>query len=184
MAASETDNLDNPFWQFSLAVYAAPGVADECLALQERYAADVNVLLFGSWLAAARGAALKPQDVESIRAHVSAWHESAVKPLRGVRRWLKDQPGAATSALRGRIKAAELEAEQIEQAMLFAYAQVRWPAAADAGEADLAPANLEVYLQALGYDGAGDEALPCGHLCAAVRALSSGRERVTAMGRT
>ena len=43
--------LDNAFWKFSLAVYAAPGVPEECLAVQERYGVDVNVLLFCAWLA-------------------------------------------------------------------------------------------------------------------------------------
>ena len=34
------------FWDFSLAFYAMPGVADACLQLQDGCGADVNVLLF------------------------------------------------------------------------------------------------------------------------------------------
>jgi uncharacterized protein (TIGR02444 family) len=41
---------DNPFWRFSLAVYAAPGVAPEFLALQDMRAIAINLLLFGAWL--------------------------------------------------------------------------------------------------------------------------------------
>jgi uncharacterized protein (TIGR02444 family) len=42
----------NPFWRFSLAVYKAPGVAAECLALQETLGNDVKVLLFCAFLGA------------------------------------------------------------------------------------------------------------------------------------
>ena len=33
------------FWDFSLAFYALPGVADACLELQERCSVDVKVML-------------------------------------------------------------------------------------------------------------------------------------------
>jgi uncharacterized protein (TIGR02444 family) len=127
MAAPTAGTLDNAFWKFSLAVYAAPGVADECLAVQESHGVDVNVLLFCAWLAAACKVALTPGDIEGIVAAVRSWHEEAVKPLRGVRRYMKDVPGGDVAVLRTRVKGAELEAEQIEQAMLFAHAERHWP---------------------------------------------------------
>ena len=169
--AAASGNLDNAFWKFSLAVYMAPGVGDECLAVQESHGVDVNVLLFCAWLAAARKVALTPEDVEAVVAYVGAWHERAVKPLRGVRRYMKDVPGGDVAALRSRVKAAELEAEQIEQAMLFSYAEAQWP---QAGQAVLPAAlwtNLEMYLRAQGYDGPGGEALPLHALCRAVLAM-------------
>lgn len=46
--------LDHEFWQFSLAVYEAPGVEPECLALQEALAVDVNLQLFCTWRGASR----------------------------------------------------------------------------------------------------------------------------------
>jgi uncharacterized protein (TIGR02444 family) len=45
---------DNPFWNFSLAVYAAPDVAAECLALQSALNIDANSLLFCAWLGRAK----------------------------------------------------------------------------------------------------------------------------------
>ena len=123
MAAPAAGTLDNALWKFSLAVYAAPGVADECLAVQESHGVDVNVLLFCVWLAVARKVALTPQDIDAIGAQVGVWHDSAVRPLRGVRRYMKNVPGGDAAVLRTRVKGAELEAEQIEQAMLFAYAE-------------------------------------------------------------
>ena len=66
MAAPAAGTLDNAFWKFSLAVYATPGVAGECLAVQESLGVDVNVLLFCAWLAAARKVALTPGDIEGL----------------------------------------------------------------------------------------------------------------------
>ncbi|HEY9550471.1 MAG TPA: TIGR02444 family protein, partial [Kiloniellaceae bacterium] len=40
---------ETPFWQFSGAVYARRGVAEACLALQQRHGLDVNLLLFCAW---------------------------------------------------------------------------------------------------------------------------------------
>ena len=39
----------SPFWQFSVKFYAMPGVADACIALQDKARVDVNVLFFLLW---------------------------------------------------------------------------------------------------------------------------------------
>jgi len=175
MAASATGDLDNAFWKFSLAVYAAPGVADECLAVQESHGVDVNVLLFCAWLASARKVVLAPDDIEGIAAAVGAWHERAVKPLRGVRRFMKDVQGGDVAVLRTRVKGAEFEAEQVEQAILFARAEAHWPRAGQAVLPAALWSNLETYLRARGYRGPGGNALPLHSLCAAVLALPAAR---------
>ncbi|MCK9913453.1 TIGR02444 family protein [Microbacteriaceae bacterium K1510] len=115
-------NCDNPFWRFSLAIYVQPGVADECLALQNTLSIDVNVLLFCAWLGAERKLALGDEALAAIEACAQRWHEAAVRPLRAVRQTMKPMPDMAddaVKALRKDIAAAELRAEQIEQAQLF-----------------------------------------------------------------
>jgi uncharacterized protein (TIGR02444 family) len=114
--------LDNRFWRFSTALYAAPGVEQECLALQDAANVDVNLLLFCAWLAVARRVLLSDRDIATMNAHVERWRETAVRPLRAARRGIKALPQAVlgeVEQLRKRIAAIELEAEQIEQAMLF-----------------------------------------------------------------
>jgi uncharacterized protein (TIGR02444 family) len=121
---------DNPFWRFSLAVYGKPGVADECLALQRRLGTDVNVLLFCAWAGAARGALLSGGDVAEIAELAQPWHDAVVRPLRAVRNGVKAMPEfehAEVQMLRKEILAAELHAEQVEQALLFARAVRPWP---------------------------------------------------------
>ena len=65
---------DNPFWDFSLAVYHRPGVAQACLALQDRRGLDVNLLLFCCW-AGSLGRRLEPQDIARLRRAVGDWQE-------------------------------------------------------------------------------------------------------------
>ena len=113
---------ENPFWTFSLAVYAAPGVADECLELQTTLNIDVNVLLFCAWLGAERKIALSEDDFTAIDACVEQWHETVVRPLRSVRQSMKLHPAISNQDvidLRKQVAALELRAEQIEQAQLF-----------------------------------------------------------------
>jgi uncharacterized protein (TIGR02444 family) len=136
--------VSGSFWDYSLAVYARPGVAEACLALQDRFGLDVNILLFCCW-AGARGEALGPAALARLLEAAGPWQEQVVKPLRAARRWLKGRPGAEVQALRARIEADELEAERLEQALL---AEALPPAPGEASPA-LAAANLEAYLARL-----------------------------------
>jgi uncharacterized protein (TIGR02444 family) len=151
-------DIDNPFWQFSLRVYAAPGVAPECLQLQERLDLDVNVVLFAAWLGLARGVALRADDLERISAAMAGWSGDVVKALRAVRKDLKPlaaDPDSAVAALRKRVADAELFAEQIEQAQLYAMAGT-FDATATPG-LSAARANITAVLAACGT---GDDAFP------------------------
>jgi uncharacterized protein (TIGR02444 family) len=110
------------FWDFSVAAYGRPGVAAACLALQERYAADVNLLLFACWLGATGRGTLDKAVLRRAEAAIEAWHIEVVRVLREVRQRLKRDRYPASAGLaapfRRRIQAAELEAEHIEQLAL------------------------------------------------------------------
>jgi uncharacterized protein (TIGR02444 family) len=128
--AENVADLETPFWAFSLAVYAADGVAEECLALQERLNLDVNLLLFAAYIGAVEGARLDRQDVANAHAVVAEWHNEIVRSLRHARQALKapsteiENPiQAPTAALRLQAKRAELESEKIEQAMLWQWSR-------------------------------------------------------------
>jgi uncharacterized protein (TIGR02444 family) len=168
MTDVETPN-DNPFWQFSLAVYAAPGVAAECLALQERLQLDVNVLLFCAWLGWRRGVTLSDDDIQAVGEAVNTWHRSVVVPLRSVRQFTRGMPDVDIVALRRRIIADELEAERIEQTMLFAYAEAHWPVDTNRRSLAAAQANLTAFVRSRGSPGIVDN--PVEHLVAVISAL-------------
>lgn len=104
-------------WSFSLSVYAAPSVAAACLDAQDGHDADVNLLLWAAWLAA-QGHDLMPDELAEAQAATAPWRDEVVRPLRAVRRRLKSAPGPDAESLRRQVKAAELEAERIQQTVL------------------------------------------------------------------
>jgi uncharacterized protein (TIGR02444 family) len=115
----------SPFWRFSLRLYRAPGVGDACIALQEKAGVDVNLLLFLLWQATQRRV-LAAADVKALDETIGGWRNTAVIPLRNVRRALKSAPGLVdpntAEAFRTRIKAVELEAERLQQEAMYTLA--------------------------------------------------------------
>lgn len=141
----------NPFWRFSLKAYARPGVAPACLALQDRHGLDVNLLLFCAW-AGEKGRELTPQELQALGASIGEWNLKVVRPLREVRRWMKVQeavPRERYGDLRDEVKRLELEAERLEQQLLY-----RSLAFEDGppGSPSLVAANLLLYLTVLGVE--------------------------------
>ncbi|MGF1629801.1 MAG: TIGR02444 family protein [Kiloniellaceae bacterium] len=135
---------ETPFWQFSGTVYARRGVAEACLALQERHRLDVNLLLFCAW-AGSNGRRLDGGDLGQLRSMARPWHEEVVAPLRAARRWLKQQtsvPEDLGEAFREEVKALELQAEMLEQLMLYQELEI----ASGEGSPEDVAANLWLYL--------------------------------------
>lgn len=126
---------ENPLWDFSLAVYGRPGVSAACLDLQDRLGQDVNVLLFAAWAGMACKADLPADELARIDSAVAPWRAEVVRPLRAVRRRAKGED----DALYRRLKAAELEAERVQQDRLFALSGLT---PAPGGGVTLAAANL------------------------------------------
>ena len=137
--------FDKAFWRFSLAVYVAPGVAKECLALQETSNIDVNLLLFCAGVGAGRCVLLTQGDVERADAAVRNWRENVVHPLRGVRQTLKSLCGDC-DGFRPKAKSIELEAEEMEQAMLYTHAREHWPQTCVTDAGKNVPANIRTVM--------------------------------------
>lgn len=122
--------IDTPFWAFSLAVYGRDGVEDECIKLQERLKLDVNLLLLAAYVGAAEGVRLEREDIAVVNAAIAGWHGEIVRSLRQARRALKPSSidasnplREASATLRTQVKTAELEAEKIEQAILWQWSR-------------------------------------------------------------
>ena len=118
-----SDFLPHPFWNFSLEIYAADGVAEACLDLQERRGCDVNVVLFCCWLGASGRPTITADRLRAILKVSDVWQAEIVQPLRRVRRLLKDRPWSealpeTVDAARRRVADAELAAEHAEQLKL------------------------------------------------------------------
>ena len=110
--------MTNEFWAFSLATYAADGVAESALAVQDEMGLDVNVLLYASWLAS-RNQKLNRAHLAALEARIDLWRRRVVFPLRALRRALRDYPEA--SVIREGIKALELQSERQQQDMMWQF---------------------------------------------------------------
>lgn len=141
-------------WQFSLTTYARAGVANHCLYLQDRWGANINIILWLAWLAR-RNLQVDAQTITRAENRIAHWHENLVEPVRQLRRTLRAQACAHSAdemdverelmdATYQQFKRAELHAEQVEQALL---------AGLGVGVQNGAPpsgANLTLYLGSLG----------------------------------
>lgn len=135
------------FWDFSLRVYAVPGVAQACLELQNRCGADVNLLLLALY-AASLDRRLDAGSFRMLDDAVRAWRADVVGPLRSVRRRLKAAPVGFNEedaeAVRELAIRAELRAEQSEQSRLEALLP------AGLLEPNAATPNIEAYATGCG----------------------------------
>jgi len=102
-------------WEWAVAAYAAPGVSEACLALQDHHEQNVPLLLWSAWMAVTG----RNPDAETIEAACDtarAWDGVVVAPLRAVRRTLKtpipDIDDAPRLSIREQVKALELKAER------------------------------------------------------------------------
>lgn len=147
---------DQRLWRFSLDRYRRAGVPPLCLALQEATGADVNLLLCALWLGS-EGRPLSGAQARALRDAVAPWHDAVVRPLRSVRRRLKGWqicPDLPRERLRAEIQRQEIEAERLEQDLLFAACEGFDTAPSDADRATLMAQNLDV-IAALAPGGAG-----------------------------
>ncbi|MDP3801061.1 MAG: TIGR02444 family protein [Phenylobacterium sp.] len=100
---------------WSLKAWAADGVADACLELQDSAGQNIPLLLWAAWCAT-EGRTPDEDALEAAADTARAWQETAIAPLRAVRRALKprapDLDDADREAVRAQVKAVELEAER------------------------------------------------------------------------
>jgi len=139
--------LDSPFWRFSIGFYRNADVAAACIALQDEAGVDVNLLLFLLW-SATQKKTLSQAAVTELDGMIAPWRSNAVIPLRAVRRALKQPPPVVDAgdaeAFRTRVKAAELEAERLQQQTMYRLAP-SLPFSDAASSVDAARANVAAY---------------------------------------
>jgi uncharacterized protein (TIGR02444 family) len=144
---SRDQTAADPFWRFSLMVYSRPGVAEALIGLQDRGGHNVNLVLFGLWLAMCRDTQLDAAGLARARIAITRLDEAVVAPLRQLRRSLKADADADFQDLRRRMLALEIVAERSVQARLAAGAPAR-SGARPVDRTAIAEANLRLILGA------------------------------------
>jgi uncharacterized protein (TIGR02444 family) len=111
-------------WDYAVALYGQPDVAEACLELQDSTDADVNLLLLACWIGA-EGIEADPATLDRLKAIATDWQATILKPLRQTRRMLKPMLATLPASLREpvsvtrkRIAGVELEAERAELLLL------------------------------------------------------------------
>jgi len=113
-------SLAADLWQFSLTVYARPGVAKQCLYLQDEWDANINIILWLLWLEQ-QDVQVNAEAIAIAETATAAWRTTLVKPLRQLRRQLASEFAVAEEligTIYRQLKTAELQAEQVEQELL------------------------------------------------------------------
>ena len=105
---------DSGLWLYSLEVYGRPGFADAALALQDKYAMDVNLLLTCLWSASV-GENLSPGKLQELEVRCAPWRHDVIEVFRELRRDLKGNEDPEISRIREFAKARELDSEKIQQ---------------------------------------------------------------------
>ncbi len=147
MDGGGTELTGADFIQFCLRLYAAPGLREACLKLQDEQSLNVNCLLLAAW-GAALGYSVSAGDWVSMAARTAVIQEKAVAPIRATRRAI-GREAALDDELKQPLKRlllyAEIRAEQAEERALHRL-MMRCAARGDPGEA-LLRANLGAYAQ-------------------------------------
>ena len=161
------------FWDYSLTLYKREGVANHCLALQNDFNLDVNLVLFCVWFAQFSGK-LPPALLAEAVGFSASWRETIVQPLRNVRSRMKNNQTLAAGLtaenyeeLRGKIKKVELQAEKLQQDELQRLARPHLGEAQEEHHGTMALANLNSLCEHLGI---GNTNYPASHLQALVSA--------------
>lgn len=140
-------------WQYALAAYQRPQVAELCLTLQDRFAADVNLLLTAGWLAT-RHVVWRPAEVAGLIDSCALWRQHCLLPLRSVRRYLREHMDGdeALAELYQQGKALELEAERYQLSLIEGVINTSLLGWRSGAHSDWLAANLDAYLDLLIVD--------------------------------
>lgn len=151
------DRTAAAFWRYSWRFYDDPATAATCLALQDAFALDVNLLLFCCFGAAVAAPPLTSILAADIQRQLAPWRTEMLEPLRRLRRSTREAPlpTPLATTLHDRLQAAELEAERGAQYLICGAVHAA-VGAVPTGEtktnaeavAALAAANLAVYARA------------------------------------
>lgn len=106
--------LDNDFWQFSLSAWKNKDLQACLLDCQNRRGLRVNQILFALW-ASTEGLCLRTY-FESKPKVLDVWHTEVLQPIRCSRKVIPKQEKLLQ--LRQDLQQRELQAEQIEQALM------------------------------------------------------------------
>ncbi|TNF36101.1 MAG: TIGR02444 family protein [Gammaproteobacteria bacterium] len=162
---------ESKLWDYSTQIYQLADVESSCLLLQNRFDADVNILLYCCWLGE-QGIELNASDIDKLVSSTQPWQHSMIKPLREARRMMKQHiialPGDQLEQTLANITEMEINAEHMAQLSLEKAINLdAMPRDSQRSATEIAAHNLLLYSQQFHVDD-GDILQPLGSLLDAV----------------
>ncbi|MDH5473563.1 MAG: TIGR02444 family protein [Gammaproteobacteria bacterium] len=109
------------FWNYSNSIYNHPEVENSCLKLQDKYQADINILLYCCWTGQ-KQISLSENDIKILINISQPWQTNILSHLRSARKTLKISTVVIQKELREQahknICEMELNAEHMNQLAL------------------------------------------------------------------
>lgn len=144
---------DSEFWNFSVQIYALPEVEKYCLDLQNKYDADINIILYCLWISE-KPVILNQDDIELLIEATRPWQETILKPLRDARKMMKQHIIAMPSEMMNQtissLSDMEINAEHMSQLALEKTLDLNLNTVPSTqSPIECASTNLSVYLQQL-----------------------------------
>jgi uncharacterized protein (TIGR02444 family) len=144
-----TLNPSQSLWDFALAFYAQPHIAETCVHLQDSFKVNVCLLIALRWLDES-GKHLSGDELAALQAHIHAWTQQVVEPLRSLRRLLKEPVvGYPQDEIQTQIRSAIKHAELLAEKKLLLEIEA-WVKTAKWAQAASIKSNLDTYLEPLG----------------------------------
>ncbi|WP_199610352.1 TIGR02444 family protein [Flocculibacter collagenilyticus] len=121
MSLPHRDLATEELWVFSLLIYSKANVKEICLYWQDKFGANVNIMLLLLWCDAQQ-VTLTEQHIKRLQKVIAHWNENYTTRLRALRisAAAEKLPKAAADKIKKSLLSAELELERVEQAMLTA----------------------------------------------------------------
>ena len=112
---------DSEFWTYSLNSYQIPEIEQACLRMQDKFQADVNILLYCCWVGQQK-IQLTESDIKKLIVISHPWQSNILVHLRAARHTLKTSPviipDEQREQTRQQISEMELNAEHMAQLAL------------------------------------------------------------------
>lgn len=114
------DFPNSDFWNYSTQIWTLPDVEKICLALQDNFDTDTNILLYCCWVGD-KNLNLSDDDLQTLLDTIQPW-QTIIKPLRESRKLMQQQSIAMPSNLKDQtisnMNDMELNAEHMAQLAL------------------------------------------------------------------
>ncbi len=134
-----------PLWDFALAFYAQPQIAETCVHVQDLHNANVCLLIGLRWLDE-QGLYLNALVLADLQRHINAWTQGVVEPLRVLRRALKESiPPFEQDDLQTQIRTLVKQAELLSEKKLLLEIEA-WLLPRLSGLSRTVQSNLAAYL--------------------------------------